>query len=267
MGKTSKIIYAIGDVHADKSAAVETFEIAKLCDNNETWIAENVIVVQTGDLTDRGPDGKSTLELFRKWETEAATKNSELILLMGNHEAMNIQGDWRYVSPQDVHSFGSLEERKKVFMKGGEWHEWIMQRDAIALVDGNLFLHGGLSEEYSDLSIDDINNRVHYALKNNPTDPILSENGPLWYRGYLQKEEGAACGELDRVLKKYDAKRMIIGHTTQRSGEIAVRCGGKLIGIDTGISKHYGSSKSILEINQNDAKAIYPNKIRDVMDP
>ena len=52
-------------------------------------------------------------------------------------------------------------------------------------------------------------------------------------------------------------KRMIIGHTTQRSGEIAVRCGGKLIGIDTGISKHYGSSKSILEINQNDAKNLY----------
>ena len=119
MGKTSKIIYAIGDIHADKSAAVDTFEMAKLCDNNETWIAENVVVVQTGDLTDRGPDGKSTLELFRKWEMEAAKKNSELILLMGNHEAMNIQGDWRYVSPQDVHSFGSLEERKKVFMKGG----------------------------------------------------------------------------------------------------------------------------------------------------
>ena len=80
MGKTSKIIYAIGDVHADKSAAVETFELAKLCDNNETWIAENVVVIQTGDLTDRGPDGKSTLELFRKWEKEASTKNSELIL-------------------------------------------------------------------------------------------------------------------------------------------------------------------------------------------
>ena len=46
LGKTSKIIYAIGDIHADKYAAVETFEMAKLCDNNETWIAENVVVVQ-----------------------------------------------------------------------------------------------------------------------------------------------------------------------------------------------------------------------------
>jgi hypothetical protein len=267
MGKTSKIIYAIGDIHADKQAAVDAFRLAGLCDNNETWIAENVIVVQTGDLTDRGPDGKNTLELFRKWEQEAKQKNSELILLMGNHEAMNVQGDWRYVSQKDVQSFGSLEERKKAFVAGGEWHNWILQRDVVALVDGNLFLHGGLSEIFSDISIEDINNRVHQALITKPSDPILGEQGPLWYRGYLLKEENEACGELDRVLKKYKAQRMIVGHTTQRSGEVAVRCEGKLIGIDTGISKHYGSSTSILEINQNDAKAIYPNKIRDVKDP
>ena len=65
MGKTSKIIYAIGDVHADKSAASKLLRW-QICDNNG-WIAENVVVVQTGDLTDRGPDGKSTLGLFRKW--------------------------------------------------------------------------------------------------------------------------------------------------------------------------------------------------------
>ena len=260
-------MYAIGDIHADKSAAVETFQMANLCDNNETWIAENVIVVQTGDLTDRGPDGKETLELFRKWEIQAQEKNSQLIVLMGNHEAMNVQGDWRYVSREDVQSFGSIEQRQKAFGKDGEWRNWILAHDVVTQIDGNIFLHAGISEAFSDISLEEINKRVHQALLSNSTDAILGENGPLWYRGYLLKEETEACSELDRVLQKYQAQRMIVGHTTQRSGEIGVRCGGKLLAIDTGISQHYGSSKSILEINQNDAKALYQNKTRDVKDP
>ena len=61
--------------HADKSA-VETFEMAKLCDN-ETWIAENVIVVQTGDLTDRGPDGKH-IGLFRNGRRKPQRKTATI---------------------------------------------------------------------------------------------------------------------------------------------------------------------------------------------
>ena len=49
------------------------------------------------------------------------------------------------------------------------------------------------------------------------------------------------------VLNAYGAKRIVIGHTPTLSG-ISVLHGGKLIRIDTGISKFYGGTPSYLEI-------------------
>ena len=60
---------------------------------------------------------------------------------------------------------------------------------------------------------------------------------------------------------------MIVGHTTQRSGKIAVRCSGKIIGIDTGISKHYGTHPAVLDLSNDDARALYPSGSEDIIDP
>jgi hypothetical protein len=50
---------------------------------------------------------------------------------------------------------------------------------------------------------------------------------------------------------------MVVGHTTQKDGKIAERCGGQLWGIDTGISAHYGSHLSALEITGDVVKPVY----------
>ena len=89
----------------------------------------------------------------------------------------------------------------------------------------------------------------------------------MWYRGYLQAPEPIACAELTRALTAMAASRMVVGHTTQRSGEIAVRCGGALLGIDTGISAHYGGHLSAVEILEGNATAIYPHGRIDLPDP
>ena len=105
------------------------------------------------------------------------------------------------------------------------------------------------------------------ALIKNPRAEVLREKGPLWYRGYLQNEESIACTELDNVLLAYNAQRMIVGHTTQRDGRIKTRCDGKLIAIDVGLSKHYGSNLALLKIENNNAKALYPKESIDLPDP
>jgi hypothetical protein len=69
------------------------------------------------------------------------------------------------------------------------------------------------------------------------------------------------------VLGLLGAQRMVVGHTTQRSGAVASRCGGRLLGIDTGISSHYGAQLSAVEIIDGDAVAIYPDKRFDLPDP
>ncbi|MCK6525166.1 metallophosphatase, partial [Myxococcota bacterium] len=60
---------------------------------------------------------------------------------------------------------------------------------------------------------------------------------------------------------------MVVGHTTQRSGEVATRCGGALLGIDTGISSHYGGHLAAVELKKGDAWAIYPTGPKDLQDP
>ena len=51
-----------------------------------------------------------------------------------------------------------------------------------------------------------------------------------------------------------------MGHTTQRDGKIAARCGGQLLVIDTGIASHYGGMVSALELRGSEARALYPSE-------
>ena len=263
----SKRLFAIGDVHADLQATKEVLILAGIIDKEYKWIAENTIVVQTGDLTDRGPDGDTILEFIKRLEKEAPLKNSQLITLIGNHESMNLLGDWRYVSKEDISNFGGLEKRKVAFSTGGKWREWFLSHDAVTKVQNTVFVHGGITEEYAKLGIEEINQQIKQALIQGNKSEILSADGPLWYRGYLREDETVACAHLKRTLDQLRAKRMVVGHTTQRSGQIAHRCSGALIGIDTGISNHYGKNLSVLELSADDARAIYVGKNTDIPDP
>ena len=265
--KPQNRLLAIGDLHADLTATKEVLVLAGIIDNNDQWIAKNTILVQTGDLTDRGPDGDKILHFMKQLEEEAPKHNAQFITLIGNHESMNIMGDWRYVSKEDVTDFGGLEKRKAAFSQNGAWRNWFLTHDAVKKVGNTVFVHGGVSEEYAKLGIENINKQVREGLSNRSKTEILSSDGPLWYRGYLLNEEASACAELSRTLKLLDAKRMVVGHTTQRNGKIAHRCDGALIGIDTGISTHYGKSLSVLDLTADDARAIYIGKNIDIPDP
>lgn len=251
-------IIAIGDLHADLESSKKAFQVAGVLNEKGEWIQDNIIVVQTGDLTDRGADGQEVLVWIQKLEKEAKKHNSEFHVLIGNHEAMNVQGDWRYVSTEDIESFGGLEARKKVFAPGGYWSDWILSHDAVVNIQGNIFVHGGVSIDFAqdpkELSFD-----VQSALRTRQyLDPVLGVSGPLWYRGYWMKKEDVACYEADLVLKKMQAKRMVMGHTTQPDGKVHSRCNGKLIVIDTGISKHYGENVAAVRIDEHGVTAIYP---------
>ena len=254
-------IIAIGDIHADLSSAKKVFALAKVTDQEGNWILKNAIVVQTGDLTDRGPDGEPLLEWIRQLEDAAPKFNSQFIVLLGNHESMNLMGDWRYVSQGDVDGFGGMAKRQEAFsiVDNGEWAEWLLKHNSVVQIQGNIFVHGGVSELFNRPATD-LSKETIEALLGQGDRKILGETGPLWYRGYWQNEESKACVEAQKVLTKLGAKRMIMGHTTQRDGKIRTRCDGQLIAIDTGISRHYGEHTAALEIIGDQIYAVYPSE-------
>ena len=259
-------IIAIGDLHADLESSKKAFQVAGVLNEDGEWIQDNIIVVQTGDITDRGPDGLAVLEWIQYLEKEAPKHNSELHVLLGNHEAMNLQGDWRYVSPADVTGFGGIEARKEAFKPGGYWSDWLLQHDAVLNIDGNIFVHGGVSIDFAQ-DAKELSFAVESALRTRKyMAPVLGVSGPLWYRGYWMKREDVACYEAELVLKKMNARRMITGHTTQPDGKVHTRCDGKLIVIDTGISKHYGENVAAIRIDEEGVTALYFSRTERIIE-
>lgn len=261
-------IVAIGDLHADLDNALGALRLAGLVDEAGHWAAGETVFVQTGDLTDRGPDSKEVIELMMRLEQEAETAGGKVVSLLGNHEVMNMMGDWRYVSKEDLADFeGKKSVRQKAFSRQGELGTWLRERDAAAKVGSTVFVHGGVSRTWAKVDLELINRQVRAAIHKTGPPTVLDARGPLWYRDYLQKEEVVACPDLDKALTALGAKRMVVGHTTQRTGKVASRCGGRLLGIDTGIADHYGAHLSAVEILAGDARAIYPSGREDLPDP
>ena len=87
---------------------------------------------------------------------------------------------------------------------------------------------------------------------------LLDANGPLWFRGLAQwpDEEEPKVAE---ILKRFDATRIVIGHTPVLPGAIKVRFGNRVFLIDTGmLAAVYKTGRpSALELSASGAKAIY----------
>jgi len=62
-------------------------------------------VVQVGDVLDRGGDELKILYFLEKLKREAARSGGRIITMHGNHEIMNVEGDFRYATESGVEEF------------------------------------------------------------------------------------------------------------------------------------------------------------------
>jgi hypothetical protein len=241
-----------------------------------------------------------------------------VVVLIGNHEAMMVTSDLRYVHPGEYAAFvtprsvelreeryrqlrSALEaqgrmsnpwvspnqvrerwlaatplgmiEHRAAWAPGGRLGRWTIANPAVVKLGDTLFVHGGISAEYSRLTLDAINRQAATELAaatESGTALINDPLGPLWYRGLVSRAAEAENGgppaatsppaptpaaparptieqELATVLTAYGAKRMVVGHTPSLSG-IAIRHGGRLVQVDTGMSRHYNGPLGYLEI-------------------
>jgi 3',5'-cyclic AMP phosphodiesterase CpdA len=304
-------IVAVGDLHGDFSAWQDILRSASLIDSKRRWSGGDTILVQTGDAVDRGPNSLEIIRDLMRLQKEAARARGQVIAMVGNHEAMNLSGDLRYISAADYAGYAdsrSASRREKVYEsnktaietayrqqdpqlsgeaikkawfdtfplgrvehqidwgENGEIGRWVVKNPVVVLLDGTLFVHGGLSPAYLNLTVAELNARAAAALTARNTDPkaiINDEQGPLWYRGLAQPSvskngetlvaqtpaqiQPAGEDQLDALLSAYGARRIVVAHTPILSG-IAFFDDGKLICIDTGISAAYGGTVSYLDI-------------------
>jgi len=105
-------VVAIGDVHGDYEQFVAVLRSAGLIDSKEAWSGGKTHLVQTGDILDRGPDSRKVMDLLMKLEKEARRAGGWVHCLIGNHEAMNVYGDLRYVSAGEFTAFRDRNSEK-----------------------------------------------------------------------------------------------------------------------------------------------------------
>jgi hypothetical protein len=266
-------VVAVGDLHGDLDNAEAVLRLAGVLGRDGRWSGGATTLVQTGDTTDRGPDSGAVLDLLRRLEPEASAAGGKVIALLGNHEVMNLLGDWRYVHPDDIRAYGGEGARKHAFSADGVHGAWLRSLPAVAQVEGVVFVHGGVGPAWSGKGIAGINQEVWVELQKQPSagtvdeTSVLGPTGPLWLRDLVQADEAAACTSLHRALADLGARRMVVGHTTRRDGKIQTRCAGRLSVIDTGIADGYGGNLAVWQVVAGDAVALYPSGPVDLEDP
>ena len=111
-------IVAVGDLHGDYDAWEAIARGAGLVDAKGRWTGGNTTLIQMGDVPDRGPDSLKITRQLMKLQREAPKRGGKVIALVGNHEAMNMTGDLRYVHPGEYRAFtdrDSKERRERIY--------------------------------------------------------------------------------------------------------------------------------------------------------
>ena len=97
-------LVCVGDVHGDLQALRQFLQVAGVYDpSSDSWCGGNTIVVQCGDILDRGLEELACYRLLSKLSQQALAQNGKVILLVGNHEALNAMGLFQYAFTDHEH--------------------------------------------------------------------------------------------------------------------------------------------------------------------
>lgn len=267
-------IVAMGDLHGDLEATRQAFRLAGATDESDHWIGGTLTVVQTGDQLDRGDQEKAVLEFLDRLQDEARAAGGAVHLLNGNHELMNARPDLRYVTEGGFADFEgavpiaeedslllayepSQRARVAAFRPGAPYAVLLAERPVILVLDGNVFVHGGVLPLHVDYGIDRLNDEVRAWLlgEGEPPEFIHTGKSPTWARDYSDDVDSDDCRQLEEVLEALGAKRMVVGHTVQEDG-IGPLCDERVWCIDAGMAEYYGSRIEVLEIDGDEIRVL-----------
>jgi hypothetical protein len=372
-------LIAIGDIHGSYDGLTTILRTTGLVDDKLRWSGGRTTVVQTGDYTDRGAGVKNVMDLLMRLEREARSGGGQFIVLAGNHEVMNLIGDFRDVTPEICAPFVTADsasrredawkqyervaqarstaaptppavyamtkdawlaahppgcvEYRDALGPNGVYGKWLREKDIAAVVAGTLFMHAGLNPSRPPpATINEVNDRLRAevrrldAFRKRLVDkrlattafdlqeyidvtvvelqaasaaieaakaegkelpaldvPFLREaqeitgiakwtvvepEGPLWFRGWATWPEDSTAAQVTAFLDQMKLTRVVVGHTPTADRRIAVRYGGRVVTIDTGmLAPYFMGNASALEISGARMKAIYADGEVDLTVP
>lgn len=218
-------LFVVADTHGEYEILVAMLRAHKVIGSDLGWRFARGHLVVLGDVFDRGPNQLEILWLLYQLEAEAAAAGGGVHFVIGNHEAMMLGGDLRYLHAKyaDTARVLGVAKYPELFSRESLLGQWLRTRPAMLLVNDQLCVHAGISRALVDsrLTLRDVNDAVRSVLASDEEQGavaqlVMGSFGPLWYRGYFPGQRGfppASAADLRLALETYGARRMLIGHT------------------------------------------------------
>ncbi|CAI8585908.1 unnamed protein product [Vicia faba] len=286
-----RTILAVGDLHGDLKQARSALEMAGVLssDGQDLWTGGENVLIQLGDILDRGEDEIAILSLLRSLDRQAKENGGAVFQVNGNHETMNVEGDFRYVESggfdecSDFMEYinSSEDDWEETFtgwvdasekLKGdrtmttNHWGPWnLVKRQKGVIARSILFRPGGplaceLARHAVVLKVNDwvfchgglLPHHVAYGLER------MNKEVSEWMRdpNLMDYEANQVCSILEETLQAVGAKAMVVGHTPQTIG-VNCKYNCSIWRVDVGMSSGVLNSRpEVLEIIDDKARVI-----------
>ena len=246
-------IVVIGDIHADYEILLAVLKKAGLINDKLEWIGGKTYLVMIGDLVDgkaridnwNGDSDIKVINFLGKLIKKAKRKGGDVIILLGNHEFMNIRGNFNYSGSNGIKQMGGELNRLKYF--NSKFLSFANKCFLAVNIGGWIFCHAGIVPEISKkYSIPKLNTMLVKFLSNQMNlhedniffEIISGENGILTTREF--GINNINCKRLLATLENLNANHMVVGHTVQE--KVNDICNKKLWRVDVGLSRAFGNN-------------------------
>jgi hypothetical protein len=250
----------IGDIHGEIDGFREILRNAGLIDVKDNWSGRDDILIQTGDVIDRGPCSREALGLLRKLQREAAGAKGEVIRLCGNHELMLLQDNFYNTNLSDPESL--MVEMKEEIGR---------EEVRASYTDGErLYTHAGLRSAIRDILVSEMKSvnsklktsKINLFLLSDHINKVFKESAekndldrhPIFHvgqdRGGSDPVGGIFWCDFSSISPSVEATvfPQIFGHTPTRKNGVKAAQGFKLINVDAGMCRVFGGAMVYLEI-------------------
>jgi hypothetical protein len=257
----------LGDLHGSLDAFRTLLTHAGMLDG-DSWRAGRAILVQLGDVIDRGPDSVATYEFLADLQVRARKGKGQVVRLLGNHEVSLLEGNYDltdFASPETLAARIRIDVQERKVKAAYAHRGW-------------LFTHAGLhynllqslradmqsSEEKKRFTpprlAHHLNRRLRRAVQSGDySDPIFAVGRA---RGGEEDTGGIFWADFDEELKtpaRAPRIHQVFAHTPEgyRGARFRRTSDSRRINIDIGIVEDHGGNRGYLEILGREAVGHY----------
>ncbi|MEL7223160.1 MAG: metallophosphoesterase [Bacteroidota bacterium] len=240
-------ILAISDIESGYRTFRDFLIQHGVIDQALNWVFGQGHLVLVGDFVDRGFSTTQVLWFIYKLEQAAQKSGGHVHFIIGNHELKNLQGFYESASPKYYYVAAIMgKQQYEIYNPTSFFGRWLSSKNAVELINGQLFVHGGLHPDIAKekLDLNTINRTIragyhqaYFPRSGAKTETLLqsSKSGLCWYRGYFK--ENLSQEQINQTLEHFGAETIVVGHTIQF--KVNRQFEGKVIAIDVQHPKDY----------------------------